>query len=143
LLSPYFPYIPHSEKSTGLTFNRVELANRCANLNGSQRAVTAAMLFDIGVAITPTFAELATILGVSLRYAQIARTLSAEQRETILRNRDATSLASLLRARLRERVPTDVEVRRLIELAGLDRVLIEAAIVAEGFIAGSQRRGCS
>jgi hypothetical protein len=125
-------YQQHFATSAIVTVTAADLARQAKTLTGTQCACLAVELHNKKVMVEPTLSELARILGVTPRYAQMAQTLLAEQREAILRNRDASSVASIIRARHSK--PTDAQVRRIIERAGLSKVLLEAAVVAESII---------
>jgi hypothetical protein len=129
LYSSKFAFDANATAITAVT--TADLMRHAKPLTGSQRACLAAALHDRKVMVEHTLGELAKIVGISQRYAQHAATLSAEQRDQILRNRDAVSLASILRARRRDYVPSDIEVRHMITRAGLNRVLLEAACMIE------------
>jgi hypothetical protein len=113
------------------TVTTTDLTRHVKNFNGSQRACLAVELHNNEVTLQPTLAEWAKHVGTSAGYAREAATLSAEQRHQMLRNRDAASVASILRARRREHVPSDTEVRLMILRAGPSRVLLEMACMAE------------
>jgi hypothetical protein len=112
----------------------VSLVHR--KLSKTQLAVLAANVTDGLARYVPTNQQIAADFGVSVTYIDIARRLTPEKREAILKGRDTTSLAELM-PRRPALVPapncasvTNIQLEHVIRVAGIERVL-EAACAVE------------